>query len=198
MHHLSGVHPVVGVEDRFDLFEEGDDLGSEHPGQQLAAGLAVAMLTGQRAAVGDDQVRGAFDEGPVVRDSIPGAHLERDPGVDAALAEVPVQRGLRLRVAEVVEQCAEVAEVVPEAFGRHGGILPAFPGLVLPGGVGSRTETGLADLDQRFLFGGVIEELDVRGVFGALEVVEQGLRPSVGVVGVLAGELDHQPGAPGR
>ena len=83
------------------------------------------MLTRQRPAVRDDEVGGSLDEGPVVRDPAGSAQLERDPGVDAALAEVPVERRLVLAEVEVVEQPPEVAEVVAEPLRGYRGVLPA-------------------------------------------------------------------------
>ena len=155
---LAGVHPVAGVEERLDLARTGPRPGRRTSWAAARRGLAVAVLAGQRAAVGDDEVGGAFDEGAVVGDAVDGAQLERDAGVHAALAEVPVQRGLVLGVAEVVEQRAEVAQVVAEPFGGDGGVLPALPGLVPASGVGGGTEAGLADLDQLVLLGRVVEE----------------------------------------
>ena len=64
---------------------------AEHPDQQLTAGLAVAVLAGQRPAIGDHQVGGPLHEPPVRRDALGGVQVERDPGVHAALAEVAVQ-----------------------------------------------------------------------------------------------------------
>ena len=55
----SGIHPVLRVEDGLQLPERAHELVAEHAGQQLAAGLAIAVLTGERTAVGGDQIGGA-------------------------------------------------------------------------------------------------------------------------------------------
>ena len=53
---LAGVHLVLWVEDRLQLAERAHDDVAEHDRQQLAAALAVAVLAGERAAVGGDEV----------------------------------------------------------------------------------------------------------------------------------------------
>ena len=63
---LARVHLVAGIEDRLQLAERGPRSAAEHLRQQLTAGLAVAVLAGQRAAVGHDQIGGSFHEPPVV------------------------------------------------------------------------------------------------------------------------------------
>ena len=62
-----GVEHVVGVEHRLDPLEEAERGGGVHERQQLAAGPAVAVLAGHRAAVARDQAGGVLDEGPVTR-----------------------------------------------------------------------------------------------------------------------------------
>ena len=59
---LAGVHAVVRIPEHLELAEGLRQLGAEHFGQQRRAGLAVAVLAGERAAEGDDDVGGAIDE----------------------------------------------------------------------------------------------------------------------------------------
>ena len=164
--HLAGIHPVVRVEDVLQLTEGADEFGAEHLRQQLAPGLAVAVLAGQRSAVGDHEVRRMLGERPVVGDALVGTQLEGDAGVDAAVAEVAVQRRAVVFVAG--QQRAEVAEVVAEPFRRHRGVLPAFVGLVLVWRVGGGAEAQFPDRPQVVLDRGVLDVGDVRpGVIAA-------------------------------
>ena len=146
---LARVHPVARVEDGLELAERPDQLGTEHPRQQLAPRLAVAVLAGQRAAVGDHQVGRVLHERAVGGDALRGAQLERDPGVHAALPEVPVQR--RALVVVALQQLAEVPQVVAEPLGRDRGVLPAFVRLVLARRVGGRAQARLAHVPQPVL-----------------------------------------------
>ncbi len=59
---LAGIHAVVRVPERLELAEGIDELGAEHFGQQSGARLAVAVLAGERAAEGEDEIGGALDE----------------------------------------------------------------------------------------------------------------------------------------
>ena len=66
---LAGVHAVVRIPEHLEFAEGLDEFGAEHLGQQRRAGLAVAVLAGERAAEGDDYVGGAIDELPVSCDA---------------------------------------------------------------------------------------------------------------------------------
>ena len=189
--HLARVHQVVRVEDRLELPEGPDQVVAEHLGQQLAARLAVAVLAGERAAVGHHQVRGALDEPPERRDALGGDQVERDPGVHAALAEVPVQG--RARVAELVVELAQVAQVVTQPLRRHRGVLPALPGVGHVRHPGGSAEGHLADVGQFLLVLRVVVEPDRRLVLGAVQLIDQRPRPGVGLVLGVAGEDDHEP-----
>ena len=112
---LARIHQVPRVEDRLELPERAHDLLAEHPRQQLAAGLAVAVLAGQGPAELGDQVRGPLHEPPVVGDALGGVQVERDAGVHAALPEVAVQaRPGVAGVAELVVEALEATQVVAE------------------------------------------------------------------------------------
>jgi hypothetical protein len=52
--YLARVHLAARVEDVLELLERPDELLTEHPAEQLAAGLAVAVLAGQRTPVAED------------------------------------------------------------------------------------------------------------------------------------------------
>src|SRR5579863_552800 len=59
---LAGVHAVVGVPECFELAEGLHELGAEHLGEQRCAGLAVAVLAGERSAEAEDEIGGAVEE----------------------------------------------------------------------------------------------------------------------------------------
>ncbi len=178
--HLAGVHPVFRVEDRLELPESLDDLLAEHLGQQLTAGLPVAVLAGERSAVGHHQVGRAADEPPERCDAVGGDQVEGDPGVHAALSEMAVQG--RAGVAELVVELLQVPQIVTEPVRRDRGILPPFPGVGHVRYPGGGAEGHLADVGElALLFRGVIE-LDGRLVLGAAQVADQGLRLGVGFV----------------
>ncbi len=159
--HLVGVHLVVGVPDRLELAEGPDQLRPEHLRQERGLRLAVAVLAGDRPAVADDQVARLVQELAEVLHALVGLQLEVDPGVDAALAEVAVERAV---VAVLLEQLAEVAEVRADAVGRHGGIFPPLPGVLLAGNAGGRPQARLADLPQVLFLRLVVEQLHRRRV----------------------------------
>ena len=67
----SGVQPAVGVPDALELLERADDRRRVHPGQQLGAGRAVAVLARERPAVRDGEVRRVLQERAEVGDPGP-------------------------------------------------------------------------------------------------------------------------------
>ena len=97
---------------------------AEHAREQLGARLPVAVLAGERAAVGDDEVGGLLDEAPVARDPAAAREVEVVADVHAALAEVAV-----VDAPEAVprRERPQVAQVVADPLGRHRRVLPALP-----------------------------------------------------------------------
>ena len=124
-HDLARVHAVVGIPDRLELGERPHELVAEHLREQLGARLSVAVLARQRTAVRHDEICGGFDERPVAPDALDVGEVEVDARVHATLAEVAVQRAA---VPVLVEQLAEVAQVLAQSLGRHGRVLPPLPG----------------------------------------------------------------------
>ena len=135
---LPRVHAILGIEQRLHLPERARDLGPEHLRKQLTARLSIAVLTGERAVVRDDQIGRPLDELAKPCDAGCGAHIEWDPRVHATLSEVTVER--RLPVAELIEQRAEITEVGGETVGRDRGVLPARPGVRQAGDASRRAE----------------------------------------------------------
>ena len=95
--------------------------GAVHPPEELAAGLAVAVLPGQRAPERDDEIRRALDV--VAERGPPGyrSELEVVASMDAPLAEVAAPGP---RVAVLVPQPGDRPEVLAEAGRRDRGVLP--------------------------------------------------------------------------
>ena len=188
--HLVRVHPVVRVPDPLHLAERADQLLAVHLRQQLGPLLAVAVLARERAAVLDHEV------GRLVEEATPGpqpagaAQVEVDPAVDAAVAEVPVERR---PVAVLVEQRAEAAQVVAEPLRRHRGVLPAGPVVALARHVGGRAQAGLADLPEALLFGDVVEQLHLRRGRVAAQRLHALFGACVALLARVGAELDQQP-----
>ena len=88
---LAGIELPGGVPDRLELAEALHELGAVHLRQELRLRLTVAVLAGDRAAVGNDQLGRLLDEVAVVPDAVGGFQLEVDACVDTALAEVAIQ-----------------------------------------------------------------------------------------------------------
>jgi len=75
---LVRVQFAIRVPDRLELAERAHELGSEHFGQKRATRLTVAVLPRQRAAVRDDQIRGATHELTVLAYASFGFEIEID------------------------------------------------------------------------------------------------------------------------
>ena len=150
----------------FEVAEGLDEAGGVHDGEEFGAGLAIAVLSGERAAVADDEVGGLGDEGAVFGEALGGAEVEVELAMEAALAEVAEEDD---EVAEAVGEGVELAEVGAELLGVDGGVFPATPGgLLLAGDLGG-AEGELADLHGGALSIGGFEEFEagVRAIVGA-------------------------------
>ena len=92
---------------------------AELAGQELAPGAAVAVLAAERPAVRDGEVRGGRQEPLEAILAARPVEAEARPQVEAALAEVAVDRALERVVAE---QLAELPDVAGEPVrrGRRG------------------------------------------------------------------------------
>ena len=190
--NLARVHAVRGVPDAFEFGEGFDQLGAEHDGEEFGAGVAVAVLAGDRSAVADDQVGGFGDEVAVVLHALRRAEVVVHVGMEAALAEVAVEHG---EVVVLVEQFVEVAEVRAELFGVDGGVVPAAPGDGRGAGDAADAEAEFADLHGGLLLLGIFEEAEA----DLVAVVFLG--PAHGFVGLfrcvlgrVAAKLDQEPG----
>ena len=146
VNHPPRVHHPVRVPGRLEGAERLDHGRGVHPGEQLGAGLAVAVLAGQRTPQRADQVRGVLHERAVAGDAGAGEQVEVDARVHAAVAEVAVVGGLQ---AVGGQQGVEGAQVLGEAVHGDGGVLPAGPGLAAVRGAGGQARALLTDAPQR-------------------------------------------------
>ena len=153
------------------------------------------MLARQRTAVVGHEVGGLLHEGSVAADADCRPEVEVDAGVDAAIAEVPVEGAA---VSEAVQEAAEVAQVVAQTLGRDGGVLPPLPRAGLVGHQGGGAEARLPHLPHRPLLGRVLVELHGRCVARLVEVGHEAAGQLVGLLLGVGPELHEQPAAPLR
>jgi hypothetical protein len=88
---LSGVHLPLRIPESLELAEGVHQLRPEHLLQQRRAGLSIAMLAGERAAVRGHEIGRLVDERPELRDAFLRRQVEIGARVDAAVAEVAVE-----------------------------------------------------------------------------------------------------------
>ncbi len=118
------IHLPIRIPCRLELTESLDEFRSKHLRKQFGARLAVAVFAGERTAVADDKIGGLFHKLSEPGDAVFRLQIEVQSRVDAAVAEVSVERAL---VVETLHQAAEIAKICAEFFGSHGRVLPAFP-----------------------------------------------------------------------
>ncbi len=175
--------------------EGSPQLRAELALQQGPAGAAVAVLAGQRAAVGDDEVRRRLHEAAEALLATGPVQAEADAQVEAALAEVAVADG---RQVVLPEQRAQLAQVTRQALGRHGRVLEAGPGGEPAGEARRVTRAILADAPERGLSGLVRDESDVRRIWGAADGRRQPCRVRARLGRRVPSCLDEQPGTARR
>ena len=186
-----GVEQVVGVEGVLDPAEQRDRGRGVHRGEQRRSGAAVTVLARHRPAVRGRDRRRRLDEPAVGVRATRGRQREVDPGVHAAVAEVPVRQRVE---PELGEERVEVAQVGAEPRRRHGGVLPAGVGGLGEADAGQPGPV-LANLPQR-------ERLGRVGHREPVERVGVGQQPGGArgdLAGVVADDLDeHEPVAAGE
>jgi hypothetical protein len=121
---LVGIQAVGGIEDALELPEGLHQVFAEHLGVERGTGLAVSVLSGERASVGESDVGGLIDEATEFEDAFRGFEVEVDAHVDAALTEVSVHGA---GVAVLSHQGADGAEIGAKLRGINGRILPSLP-----------------------------------------------------------------------
>ncbi len=150
------VHLVLRVPDRLELAEGVHQLGPEHLRQERRLGLPVAVLARDRPAVPADHVGRLIQVRAEMPDALDRLQIEVDPRVDTPLAEVSIQGAV---VAVLLEELAEVDEVILELVGMDGRVLPPLPGVLVAGDPRGCAEARLPHFPQVLLLGLVVEEL---------------------------------------
>ena len=111
-----------------------------------------------------------------------------DPRVHASLSEVPIEGA---GVAVLIEQRAEVSEIVGEILGRNSRVLPAFIGVRLARDVSRRPQSRLPDLPDLLLRLGVVVQLLVDEAWG--HRLHEARRHRIGLLLRLGGKLGQHP-----
>ena len=116
--------------------------------------------------------------------------VEVDAGVDAAVAEVAVERAF---VTVGGHHLAQITEVAAKFFGGDCGVFPTFPGHGFSGHVRSHAESGFADFPHAFdlLLAGIQPHVRWMGAVG--ERLHQGAGLGFGFPRGFGAEFDHQP-----
>ena len=127
--------------------------------------------------------------------SMPAAvsQIEIDARVNAALAEMPVERAA---VAVLFEELSQIAQIAAELVGRNGGILPAFPRDRLAGHARGRAEPRLAHLPHELFLARDRRTASSTGRSACCSSAAIArARVRVALLVRLAAELDEQPAA---
>jgi hypothetical protein len=189
---LPRVHLPVRVPDALEAAEGFDELGAVLLLEQLGALLAVAVLAGERAAVGDAEVGGVLEKRAVRRDPLGRPEVEVDPGSGCS----PARRGRTSRRGSRTGRTAASGRAgVAGALRRDGGVLPAGPVVSAGGGKGGSAEAPFAQLPQAPLVLAALEQLDLApGDTVAPGGVDELPRLVVSLLVSPGAELDQQPG----
>ncbi len=189
---LAGIHLPFRIPGRLEVAEGLHQFGAEHFRKQLAAGLTVAVLAGDGAAVADHEVGGLFHKLAEVGDARFRLQIEIDASVHAGVAEVAVERAF---VAVRGHHLAQIAEIAAKFFGGDGGVFPAFPAHGFAGHVRGHAESRFADFPHAFDLLLVGVEAHVRRMGAVGESLHQSAGLGFGFPRGFSAELNHQPSA---
>src|SRR5690242_12544082 len=161
-----GVHLVVRIPDSLELAECLYQFGSEHFWKHFRLRLAVAVLSRNGTAVFHDEIDSLADKRAIVANSFNGAKIEIDASMNAALAEVPVERAV---IAVLFEEFAQIAQIVADFVGRNSGVLPTFPCDWLSGNEGRGAKSRFANLPNELFLLFVVVKLHSRSAGASFE-----------------------------
>src|SRR5690242_16261275 len=114
------------------------------------------MFARKRSTVTHNQISGLFQERSELENAGRRLDIEIDPGVDAALAEVAVERA---DIAKFEIKLFQIAKIAAELGRRDRRVFPAFPILLLTRNVRGGAEAGLPNCPDLFFFIRIVEEL---------------------------------------
>ena len=189
-----GVHFPLRVPDRLEFAERLHQFVAVHQRQEFGLGLAVAVLARQRAAILNHQFGGLAQKTAPFRDACMGLEVERDARVDAAVAEMAVERGL---IIEAVDQLLELAQIIAEPQRIDRGVFPADRriGRCRVERQRGRRGAGFADRPDRSLLRGVGNQPCARRIGFAHVMIEQRLRLRGRCFNRVGAEFRHDPRA---
>src|ERR1700754_4847440 len=90
-----------------------------------------------------DDIRRLVNKLAIFADTLRGHQVKGNPQMNATLAEVTVHRRL---VLILFEQTIELTKIATELLRRYGGILPAFPPMLLTGNENRSAQARFADM----------------------------------------------------
>ena len=193
--HLARVHLPIGIPEALERAHRLHEVGPEHLDQVVGVRLSVAVLAGERAAVGENEVGRLVEEAEERPDARLALQVEADARVHAALAVVAEEDA---REPVPAEQLREVPQVPAEPLGRNGRILEARPGFELPRNPAG-SDRRLAHRPDPPLPLAIGHDLDRRRAPVSLRERRLEAPRAVDRLRFAVGsELGEQPGTPGR
>src|SRR5207244_7033152 len=156
---------------------------------ELGTRLSVAVLTGKRAAVGDDEICGLVYEVAEFLDAFSGLKVEADAIVRTAVAEVTVHD---TAIAVRVGQLAQIAQITSEFVRSNCGILPTFPGCRLSRYARDRAQSGFSYLPSFSCLPDVRKKTKGWSVRGATECLRESARAAFGRGDCIGAKLGPQ------
>src|ERR1022692_2380798 len=164
--YFARVHLPVRVPQCFELPKSLYQFRAKHSWQQLGPRLAVAVFTGKRSAIADDQIGSLFHELAEVGDAWLGLQIEVHAHGYAGVSEVPIESA---PVAIGLHHLLQIAKIVAELVGSDGGILPTLPARPLTRHVGGGSQGRFPDFPDCLGLLLVGEQAHLRRVWTAAE-----------------------------
>src|SRR6185437_642026 len=146
------------------------------------------MLAGKRASMTDHQVSSALNEAGIVADAGLAQQIKTHAHVNAAMAEVSVERGL---IVVFIQQLSYSAQIAAEFFRCDRRVVPSFPFRRSPGRKCSGTRSGFTNLPNQLCFCAGVNARTGRNS-KALHGSHELLRKVVRFIAVICAEFDKQ------